>query len=60
MGFHCTDFHETLTAQPFVKNSYIEFHENPPNGLAADARSQDEHGRHVHGFLFFFYFVKNA
>jgi len=28
--------------QPFVVKSYVEFHENPTNGLVADARLQTD------------------
>ena len=42
-GWHWTDFHEA-NARPrlFVKNFYIDFHENLTNGLFADARSHTD------------------
>jgi hypothetical protein len=42
---HRTDFHETRAFSNFLKNNfYLEFHENPTNGLVAAARSQTGEG----------------
>jgi hypothetical protein len=32
----------TLAREHFVKNAYTEFHENPANGLADDAKSRTD------------------
>jgi hypothetical protein len=53
------NFYGTETCQPFVKNCYTKFYENPTNGLVTDIRLQTAMSSHK-TFPLLFYFMQNV
>lgn len=56
-------FYETETCQPFVRNCYTKFYENPTNGLVTDIRLQTDRQTDMSShmvFPFLFYIMQNA